>query len=401
MKRLLFLLALLLIGVALVQGCGGDKETATEDQENLAARVDDWTLDKAKVLEVIDQLPADKKARFDTPGGRAEIADRFIEEELFYREALKQRLENVDWVSEMIDDAKRRILIQAYFRENIDAEARPTEQEIHDYYESHADVYTLLEIVRAQHIFSKDKEKLEDIKDRILEGGEHFTTMAHMYSEDNVTKADGGNLGYFNPGGYIRGIGFSETLSDTIFKMELKTVYGPIKWEKGYSLIKVNEKRPASLKPYDEVKTEISELLTRQKLEDVKRAEVEKIVKNYKVHNYMESKYAAEQRSAEELFSFAQESEDPYARIRAFEEIVEKFPDDKFAAQALFMIGFVYMEELSDKVSADRYFTRVLYEYADSDVADSARWMLDNMNKPLPDFENIEDLNKKIKEGSQ
>jgi hypothetical protein len=60
------------------------------------------------------------------------------------------------------------------------------------------------------------------------------------------------------------------------------------------------------------------------------------------------------------------------------------------------MIGFVYIEELLDKVSGGRSLETLIRAYPDSDVADSARWMLDNMNKPLPEFEDIEDLNKKL-----
>jgi outer membrane protein assembly factor BamD (BamD/ComL family) len=58
------------------------------------------------------------------------------------------------------------------------------------------------------------------------------------------------------------------------------------------------------------------------------------------------------------------------------------------------------MEELTDKVSAQRAFNKLIDSYPDSDVADSARWMLENIDQPLPDFENIDDLNEKLSDDS-
>ncbi|MCK5618884.1 MAG: hypothetical protein KAJ17_05765, partial [Candidatus Krumholzibacteria bacterium] len=158
----------------------------------------------------------------------------------------------------------------------------------------------------------------------------------------------------------------------------------------------VSDMRPAELRPFEDVRQEISEILTKEKIKRVKKEVSESIRKNYDLRNYMDEYYKTIQRSPKELFEYAQTTSDPYVRIETFEEIVEKFPDDPHAPQALFMIGFVYIEELLDKVSGGRSLETLIRAYPDSDVADSARWMLDNMNKPLPEFEDIEDLNKKL-----
>jgi peptidyl-prolyl cis-trans isomerase C len=391
---------ILLLSLAVVIGCGGEKQEVVENEEFLAARVEEWTLTKEFLYEFISNLPERQKAEFDTPGGRAKLAYEFLDEELYYREAKRLELSEKPLVNEQIENALRAILVQAFYREYVDSEARPTDDEMREYYDSHKDVYSTLPIVRAQHIFSKSKEKLDELKIRIEEGGEKMTTMAHQHSEDKMTQSDGGDLGYFNPGGYMRGIGYSETLNDTIFNMEPKILYGPIQWKKGYSLIRVNELRPAELRPFEDVSQEISDILTKTKINQVKKEVSERIRKDYDWQNYMDEFYKTIQRSPKELFEYAQTTSDPYDRIKTFEEIVEKFPDDPHAPQALFMVGFVYIEELLDKVSGDRSLTRLIREYPDSDVADSARWMLDNMNKPLPEFDDLEDLNKKLSDES-
>ncbi len=399
MKRPVLWICVVLLAGSLVEGCGGSDDSYVENEDALAAKVEDWTMTKEFLYDFIEQLPDAQKVKYDTPQGRAKLTDQLMAEELFYREALNSDYENKEEVRKQIEEVTRRILIQAYYREVVEGRARPTEDEMVEWYDSHRDVYTALPVIKAQHIYSKNKEKLEELKIRIIEGGEKMTTLAHKYSEDKLTQPDGGDLGYFNPGGYIRGVGFSDEFSDAVAEMEPRVLYGPIKWGKGYSLIRVNEKRVAEAKPFPEVRQEISDQLMRQKIEQVKIEVVREIRENYDWRNYMDEYFRSVQRSPAELFQYAQTTEDSWERLRAFEEILEKFPESEHAPQAMFMIGFVYLEELQDKVSAERSFARLLVRYPDSDVADSARWMVDNMDKPMPDFESIEELNEKLSDG--
>jgi peptidyl-prolyl cis-trans isomerase C len=382
----------------LAGGCSRSDEKAKLDvpDEQLAAEVNDWQLSKAQLEEFLRRLPDAQRRRFDTPEGRADLAQRLMQEEMSYLEAKRLKLADEETVRKQIEDATRTILVSEYLREYVDSKARPTDEEMHEYYETHPDQFTLLATIRAQHVFSKSKEKLEDIKRRVEEGGEKFTTMAHLYSEDAITKEDGGDLGYFNPGGYIRGVGYSQTFTDAVEKMEKGKIYGPIKWEQGYSLVRVNDREDARLRPYDEVKEEIANQLSRDKLEDTRTEHFAEVEKNYKTRNLMRESYESTNRGPEELFQFAQNSEDPQNRINAFQEIVDKFPDDPHAPHAMFMIGFVYAEEMKDFVMADRTFNKLIQKYPDSDMADTARWMLQNLDKPLPKFEDLDDLNRQI-----
>jgi peptidyl-prolyl cis-trans isomerase C len=399
MRAIRILLPLTLIAAGLVTGgCSRSSDKAKLDvpEDQLAATVEDWQLSRTQLEEFLRRLPDAQRRRFDTPQGRGELAQRLMQEEMSYREAKRLKLNENEEVRKQIEDATRTILVSEYLRDYVDSKARPTDEEMHEYYETHPDQFTVLATIRAQHVFSKSKEKLEDIKQRVEEGGEKFTTMAHLYSEDAITKDDGGDLGFFNPGGYIRGVGYSQTFTDAVEKMEPGKIYGPLKWEQGYSLVRVNDREEARLRPYDEVKEEIANQLSRDKLEDTRTAHFAEVQKSYQTRNLMQEAFESSNRGPEELFQFAQSSEDPQNRIDAFQEIVDKFPDDPHAPHAMFMIGFVYAEELKDFVMADRTFNRLIQKYPDSDMADTARWMLENLDKPLPKFEDLDDLNRQI-----
>ncbi len=397
MIRIRALLIMVVLSSLLAGGCS-KQETAEVDQpdDELAARIGEWTITREYVEEYLRRMPEPQRARFDTPEGRALLTEKLMQEELAYLEAAKSDLPSSPEVKKQIEDATRSILVAAYLDEMVDAKARPSDEEMHEYYDAHQDQYTQLETLRAQHVFSTDKHKLEEIKERVVEGGEKFTTMAHTYSEDQITKGDGGDLGYFNPGGYIRGVGYSKEFTEALAQMEPGQVYGPIKWEKGYSLVRINEKQPAVLRPYDEVREEIAELLSRNKIENVRMQHFDEVQTHYDTRNYMREDYEKIQRGPEELFNYAQNSNDPQQRIAAFQQIIDKFPQDKYAPQAMFMIGFVYAEELKDFTMADRTFNDVITKYPDTEMAQTARWMLDNLEKPLPKFDDLDDLNRQI-----
>ncbi|UCH85011.1 MAG: peptidyl-prolyl cis-trans isomerase [Candidatus Latescibacterota bacterium] len=399
--KLVFACTIGLIGAMLfVIGCSKDGDVSGDASDELAAEVEDWTLTRAELDEIVESLSDQQKAKFKTPEGKAELADLLIEEEIYHQEAIKEGFDKDKDVLEMLDKYKRSLLVNQYFDRVVKAKAAPTEQEIHDYYEANQDRYTKQPIVRAQHVFSTDREKLVKLKKEI-DDGEPMTTIAHLHSEDEATRADGGNLGYFNPGGYIRGIGYSKELSDAAFSMQKGIVSDPIKWEKGYSLLRVNEIRPAELRPYDDVHDEIEALLTQQNLKDVKESVYAEVKKNYRATNHIAEEMMLTQRTPEELWNLAQTSTDSYQRIRHYEQIVEKYPDSNYAAEALFMIGFVYAEELKIIPDADRALNRVINEYPNSEIAATAEWMLQNLDKPLPEFEDLDDLSDKIKEQSE
>jgi peptidyl-prolyl cis-trans isomerase C len=394
MRFNLIVSAVLIIASAAMFGCGSKEQSGNEKGE-LVARVNDWKLTSSDLDELIENLPEKQRSQYSTPSGRSRLADMIVEEELYYEDGLKKKLDRNPDVEKLIDQAKRRVIISEYFKRYVNTKARPTDEEMHDYYEKHKDRFTIQPVLKAQHIFSKDREKLVELKKRI-ENGEKMTNLAHKYSEDEITIRDGGDLGYFNPGGYVRFIGYSKKWSDAVSALGLGIVSDPIEFEKGYSIVRVNSRKPAQLKPYEEVKSEILGVLTNQRIDEVRKNVVKDLEKQNKVENYLAEELSLTERSPEELWNLAQTSTDSHRRLDAYQEIVDKHSDSKYASQALFMIGFVYAEELKDQYNADKTFREVVQKYPDTDIARSAQWMLKNLGKPMPDFENLDELNKKI-----
>lgn len=80
-----------------------------------------------------------------------------------------------------------------------------------------------------------------------------------------------------------------------------------------------------------------------------------------------------------DFFDYAQESQNsgkPKLAIKLYQEAIESFPDSPNKYKALFLIGFVYSEQLQDYDKGREAYKKVVDLYPDCDLADDAEFML-------------------------
>ena len=157
---------------------------------------------------------------------------------------------------------------------------KPSPAEIQAYYTAHADEFPSPERVHAAHILIKSdknatpaqdaaaKKKAEDLLARAKKG-EDFAALARQYSEDEGSKANGGDLGTFGRGAMVG------AFDQAAFSMQPGEIRGPIKSDFGYHVIKVIEKFPAGKQTLVEATPRITSLLTQDQIKsaEARRAE--------------------------------------------------------------------------------------------------------------------------------
>jgi len=82
--------------------------------------------------------------------------------------------------------------------------------------------------------------------------------------------------------------------------------------------------------------------------------------------------------------------------IARYQDLLERYPNSEHNYKAQFMIGFIYSEDLHDYPMARKAFKKLLEKYPNCDLAPSARWMLENMGKPL---ESLDIFKKEVQGG--
>lgn len=390
-----FLFAVLMLSVAL-SGCSKDKEDL-KISSGLAARIQEAKITTAEVDEKFEQLSDQQKDEYGGREGRANLVERLIEEEVLYKEAKRIKMDERDGIKRTLEDIRRSVLVSEYYKQEIVGKVNVSEDEIREYYEAHQDQFTTRALVKAQHILVSDSLKAVMLKKQ-LDAGASFGELAASESEDEVTAAKAGNIGYFNPGGYIRGIGYSDIFSEAVRRLEIGVVSDVVAHERGYSIIRVNERTPEKVEPLSEARKRIVQRMSSQKAKETYESTLGELKKKYGAENYIRERLDATKRTPEELWEVAQIEDDPSKRIAYYRELADNYPDHQYASQALFMMGFVWAEEEKDLVEARKAFNELIRNYPDSDVVESAKWMMENLDKPHPKFESVEGMMQRMKE---
>ncbi|PCJ24366.1 MAG: peptidylprolyl isomerase [SAR86 cluster bacterium] len=86
----------------------------------------------------------------------------------------------------------------------------------------------------ARHILVDTEEECQTLKDRI-EAGEDFADVARDHS-NCPSKAQGGDLGQFNPGMMVK------EFDAVVFSADVNSLQGPVKTQFGYHLLEVTSR---------------------------------------------------------------------------------------------------------------------------------------------------------------
>ena len=137
--------------------------------------------------------------------------------------------------------------------------------DIQRYYNDNIQLYQTPEQVRASHILlqtaGKDEAEVRRQAEAVLsqvKGGADFAELAKKVSEDEGSKANGGDLDYFGRGRMV------PEFENAAFTLEPGQVSDVVKSQFGFHVIKVVDKRPAVTRTLDEVRPQIQEQLALQ-----------------------------------------------------------------------------------------------------------------------------------------
>lgn len=157
-----------------------------------------------------------------------------------------------------------------WLEKQITAEKGATDKECRDFYETHRTLFTQPVRFRASHLFLaapaetppevvEAKGKLIDALAVRLSRGETLPQLAAETSEDEATKARGGDLGFFSSA-RIPPEFFAE-----IEKLAAGRRSNPFRSHLGFHIVEVAEIRPARVLGFDEVHGEVSLALANER----------------------------------------------------------------------------------------------------------------------------------------
>jgi peptidyl-prolyl cis-trans isomerase C len=214
---------------------------------------------KARGLKV-EETDVDAKVK--------EVRDRFQTQAAF-EAALKQR-------GMTVDDLKKEARADLVVSKLVDAEVAtvpgPSDAEAKDFYAKNPDRFKQDESIRASHILIRVDEKADGAAkakakatiETVLKkakAGEDFGKLAQQYSQDG-SAAQGGDLGYFPRGQMV------PAFSDAAFALKPGEVSGVVTTPFGYHVIKLVDRKPGRVVPFEEAAPQIKQFLEGQKKQE-------------------------------------------------------------------------------------------------------------------------------------
>ena len=194
----------------------------------------------------------------DSPELQNAVKEELVRRELLTQEAKKKGLDKKPEIQGQMELAKQAVLIRAYLSDYVRANPVSEDKLKKDYEAIKANLGTTEYKVKHILVSTEDEAKAIIAK---LEKGDKFADLAKQ-SKDPGSKDNGGELGWSAPSSYVKP--FSDALTKLKKGEYTKT---PVKTDFGYHVIQLDDTRPLTPPPYEQVKPQLQQRASQQQVE--------------------------------------------------------------------------------------------------------------------------------------
>lgn len=260
--------------IAFVSTCAVLPVAATDDP--VVAEVGSEKITLSQFNEEIKKLPPNLKQMASDKRMQKEFLEQLATSHLIYQTGIKQGIDKEPAVKAQIEDATQKIVLATLIQREIESRVNPpTDKEVEQYYQTHADEFKQAKQVRARHILVKDEATAKEIEKK-LTGGADFATLAKE-SSSCPSSSKGGDLGFFTRDRMVK------EFADVAFKLQKGKTSAPVKTKFGYHVIQVTDIKEAGSTPLAEVKTTIENKLIQEQKSKVFQEYIDSLKKKTKV----------------------------------------------------------------------------------------------------------------------
>jgi parvulin-like peptidyl-prolyl isomerase len=189
-----------------------------------------------------------------------------------------------------------RITIEKYITAELSQGVLLDDSALKKEFDAHPERYAAPEMVSARHILirlnsgaseaesASAQKKASEIFTRATAKGSDFSKLASEVSEDETTKAQGGNLGHFRKGMMV------PEFEEASFSLPVGEVSKPIKTAYGYHIIKVEEHTKPHTPPFESVKENVRYAVMAQAHEKLVTDKLKELRKDASI-SYLDAAY--------------------------------------------------------------------------------------------------------------
>ncbi|HEU5311080.1 MAG TPA: peptidyl-prolyl cis-trans isomerase [Candidatus Eisenbacteria bacterium] len=376
-------------GAASAGSAKGWKPAQPDTLGPVVATVAGRRITRHEVDSLILTAPLGMQAQLRQPDGYKEAINRLITEEIFFRAARQEGVEKDSTYLAELEKNRRLLMMRRYYDIMLAKAPSIPEDTLRAYYDRHPDEFTIMPRARVRHIQLASKSKAQQVRRELVKGAPWDATVS-KYSTHQTTKPNGGMIGWVTrESEIVPGIGKAPAITEAAFTLAVDKVSQPLQVDKNWHLLKVEERQDRTVQPYEAVNERLRARLQNERRDTYSKELSDSLKQYFNATVFEDSILTAlkPNKTASDYFKEAQAATTPIARIELYRELVGRFPQDSVSVQAKFMIGFTYAEEMGEYEMAKKEFEEFLRVYPDAELAGSAKWMLENMEKPAPTLE--------------
>ena len=259
--------------------------TDPKERERRIAKLTSQVLDEMVNEEVIVQAAESSKIEVESSEVQAAL-DEVKQQNNLDDAGLSTALAAQGYtVANYKQEVRRQLLRFRAINQLVAPKVQVTDEDVRARYDQMARRTEQVQAVKLSHMLFKlpdhaTEQQISEAKDKAsralarVKAGEDFAKVAASESEDDSTRATGGELGWFQ-----RGSMANPAWEPIVFAMEKGDVRGPVTGPQGFHVFLVTEIKRSDLKPFPEMKEQLQRELRRREMDKQTQTWVEELRK--------------------------------------------------------------------------------------------------------------------------
>lgn len=224
--------------------------------QNIAV-VNGTPIPKSRADALVSQLV--KQGQTDSPQLQQAVRDELINREILLQEATREGIPTRADVKQQVAVAEQTVVLRALIEDFVKKNT-PTDAEVKARYDDLVKQAAGKEL-HLHHILVEDEQQAKDLIAKIKAGAK-FEDLAKQFSKDPGSAKNGGDLDWSNPSAYVPE--FAQA-ADKLKKGEMTST--PVHTQFGWHIIRLDDTRPITPPPLDQVKKQIVQQIQQEKLQ--------------------------------------------------------------------------------------------------------------------------------------
>ena len=352
------------------------------DTSPVIATVGDLEITQMDLDLRFDELPPKLKHEYQGEEGQRLLLKDMVEQALMVMGAVELGLYNDTDVARTLISQRRSTLDLAMRNIGLLKEAQPTEDEIRDFFDKNRSQFRQEGMSLARHIECLGQQEAQQAYARLLQGGleNDFPHVVKDFSRNIESGKNSGELGWFNKGGFIPFVLNSQEFTTMAADLDIG-LHPPVRVGDRWHVVEILKKEHGRPMTFGEARGQVLQAMLPGHQDQVTKDYLLEARQQHQVT--MLGRFAPGQgMTPESLFARGMALADPERKLDMFSLVVTDFPAHDKADDALFMSAMVALDSWQDRRVAERYLTRLLTEYPDSELVDDAKFLQENLYNP-------------------